>query len=252
MDSHVAYHYHNLAQDLCLRRVQILCSHCVKIHTRHVPTTDSQHARTARGARTRAAVFTAARAILENEGFESLSMAAVADRAGISRRALYNHFTSRADLVAALFDHIAEAEGLARSVRPAIDAPNAETALDEWAQHLARYHPRLLAIDRAIARVRKVDQDAAQHWERVKREKYANCRILVERIARDGRLASSWTLASAADMLYALISSDLVEALLYDRRWSAERFARQLAVLLRSTFLQEPGATVQRRRVRRR
>lgn len=199
--------------------------------------TTNEDLRTLRGEQTRAAVFAATREILEKKGFEALTMAAVADHAGVSRRALYNHFASRAELVGALFDDMAEAEGLAQSVRPMKEAPDAGAALDEWARHLARYHPRLIAIDRAVARVREVDEDAARHWERVKREKYANCRQLAERIARDRQLAPAWTVESAADMLYALISSDMVEALLGDRRWSSERFARQLALLLRSTFL---------------
>lgn len=197
--------------------------------------------RTARGDRTREAVITAARALLEAEGFEALTMAAVADHAGVSRRALYNHFASRAELVGALFDHVAESEGLAESLRPVFDAPDAAAALDEWARHLARYHPRLLAIDRAIARVRNADEDAARHWGRVKREKYAGCRHLAERLARENRLAAPWTPATAADMLYALISSDMIEALLRDRRWSTGQLATRLALLFRSTFLRDPA-----------
>jgi hypothetical protein len=42
---------------------------------------------------------------------------------------------------------------------------------------------------------------------------------------------------SARDMLYALISTDMIEALLVDRRWSRPRIAVHLAGLFRSTFL---------------
>jgi AcrR family transcriptional regulator len=38
-------------------------------------------------------------------------MAAVADRAGVSRRAVYLHYASRAELVTALFDYVSEQEG---------------------------------------------------------------------------------------------------------------------------------------------
>ena len=37
-------------------------------------------------------------------------------------------------------------------------------------------------------------------------------------------------------MLFALISSDLIEALLVDRRWSRNRLATHLALLFRATF----------------
>lgn len=202
-----------------------------------MPKSATDDLRVVRGEQTRAAVLAATRAILEEAGFEALTMAAVADRARVSRRALYNHFASRADLVGALFDQMAATEGLADSIRAMREARDVGAALDEWAKHLARYHPRFIAIDRAVSRIREFDQDAARHWQRVKREKYANCRFLAERLAQEHRLAPAWTVDNAADMLYALISSDMVEALFFDRHWSAQRFARQFSLLLRSTFM---------------
>ncbi len=194
----------------------------------------------ARSRRTRGALLTAARAILEEQGFEALTMAAVADRAGVTRRAVYIHFASRAELVGALFDHVAETEGLEDSLRAVREAPDAVSALDEWAAHLARYHPRLVAVDRALQRVWRLDADAAAHRDRVVAEKLANCRRLAGRLAEEGRRAAGWTAAAAADMLFALISSDVVEALLVDRRWSRRRLAEHLALLFRSTFVGDP------------
>ena len=191
----------------------------------------------ARSRRTRAALLSAARAILEEEGFEALTMTAVADRAGVTRRAVYMHFASRSELIGALFDHVAAAEGLDESLQRVWDAPDAVGALDEWAAHLARYHPRLLAVDRALQRIWSLDPDAATHRRRVVDEQLSNCRRLARGLADEGRLASSWSTASAADMLFALISSDMIEALLVDRRWSRQRLAEHLTILLRSTFV---------------
>lgn len=88
----------------------------------------------------------------------------------------------------------------------------ARAALDRWAAHLARYHPRLLAVDRAVQRVWRKDPDAAAHRERVTAEKLANCRRLVRRLDEEGVPAPAWTADTAADLLFALVSSDLVEA----------------------------------------
>jgi AcrR family transcriptional regulator len=191
----------------------------------------------ARSRRTRAALLTAAQTILQERGFEALTMTAVADRAGVTRRAVYMHFASRAELVAALFDHVATVEGLQESVRGVWEAADAAGALDRWAAHLARYQPRLLAVDRAVQRVWRQDPDAAAHRRRVVAEKLANCRRLAQRLHDEGRLAGGWTTESAADMLFALISSDMIEALIVDRGWSRERLAEHLALLLRSTFV---------------
>jgi len=193
----------------------------------------------ARSRRTRATLLSAARGILEEDGFEALTMAAVADRAGVTRRAVYLHFASRAELVAGLFDHVAAEAGLHESLAPVWAAPDAAAALEEWARHLARYHPKMLAVDRAIERVHRTDPDAARHRERVARAKLAGCRRLAQRLDDEGVLASQWSVDSATDMLYALISSDVVEGLTVDRRWSKQKLASHLGLLLRSTFVAE-------------
>jgi AcrR family transcriptional regulator len=191
----------------------------------------------ARSRRTRAALLSAARAILEEDGFEALTMSAVAKRAGVTRRAVYMHFGSRADLAGALFDYVAAVEGLDESVERVWEARDAAAALDAWAEHLARYHPRLVAVDRALQRVWRSDPDARAHRRRVVAAKLDNCRRLADRLAGEGRLASCWTVDSAADMLFALVSSDTIEALIVDRRWSRQRLADHLALLFRSAFL---------------
>jgi AcrR family transcriptional regulator len=195
----------------------------------------------ARSRRTRAALLAATRSILEEDGFEALTMRAVAERAGVTRGALYLHFSSRADLVAALFEHVSETEGLADSTERVWAAPTATAALDEWARHLARYHPRLLAVTRAVERVRHVDPDAADHHARVVKAQLANCRRLAGRLRDEGRLASPWTVDAAADMLWALISTDMIDGLRLERGWSQARIARHLGLLFRATFAAEPS-----------
>jgi AcrR family transcriptional regulator len=191
----------------------------------------------ARSRRTRATLLSAARGILEEDGFEALTMAAVAERAGVTRRAVYLHFASRAELVGGLFDHVAAEEELGKSLARVWGAPDAASALDEWARHLARYHTRVLAVDRAVERVRRADEDAARHRERVVRAKLSGCRRLAQRLEDEALLAAPWTVPSAADMLFALTSSDVVEGLTVDRRWSRQKLAGHLGLLLRTTFV---------------
>jgi AcrR family transcriptional regulator len=167
-------------------------------------------------------------------------MSAVAERAGVTRRALYMHFATRGELVAAMYDYVADVEGLAESLEQVWSAPDAISALDEWAAHLARYHPRLLAVDRAVQRIGTEDREAAVHRARVVAGKLSSCRRLVRRLREENRLASGWTVETATDMLYALISSDVVEALLVDRRWSRRRLSQHLTLLFRSTFVSGP------------
>ena len=164
-------------------------------------------------------------------------MTAVAERAGVTRRALYMHFPTRAELVGSLFDYVAGVEGLQASLQTVWDAPDAVAGLDRWADHLARYHPKILAVDRALQRVWRDDPDAAAHRQRVVSEKLANCRRVMRRLVDEDRLAEQWTFESASDMLFALVSSDMIEALILDRRWSRQRLAERLALMFRATFV---------------
>jgi AcrR family transcriptional regulator len=194
----------------------------------------------ARSQRTRTAVLSAARAILEEDGFRRLTMEAVAQRAGVTRRSVYLHYASRAELVLGLFDYLAETEGLQRSLSTVWAAEGAEDVLDAWAAHVARYHPRLIAVDRAVAVESRHDPDARAHRARSLQARTRSARRVIDRLAGEGRLADTWDRASATDMLLALDSSDLIHHLLTERGWSAKRFTAHYRRLLRRTFLNHP------------
>src|ERR671911_544403 len=84
---------------------------------------DDHRPSNARSRGTRAALLDATRALLEDEGSAALTMGAVAERAGVSRRAVYLHFASREQLLLALFHHVGQIEDLAGSLGPVYDAP---------------------------------------------------------------------------------------------------------------------------------
>jgi AcrR family transcriptional regulator len=194
---------------------------------------------TPRALRTRAALLRATRELIEERGCEAVTMAAVAERAGVTRRAVYLHFASRPELVAALFEHVVETEGLAASSARVWAASDSLSALDEWAGHMARFHPRVIGITRAIEQVQRSDPDAAAHRQRYLDEQLTACRKLAAWLERDGRLASRWTVTTAGDMLFGLLAVDLFERLLTERHWSQRRLREMLAVLLRETFVDD-------------
>ena len=193
----------------------------------------------ARSRRTRAALLGAARSLIEEEGFDVMTLAAVAERAGVSPRALYLHFPSRSELLTALYRHLGETEDLASSLSKVWACPDSVSALDEWAHHIARSHPRILVINRVIERERATDEDAAALWQHTMRTWMASCRRLATWLDEEGHLTDHWTPATAADMLWALMSWDLTERLVVDRRWSRRSYGSHYAEMLRATFVRE-------------
>ena len=55
---------------------------------------------------TRVAILDAARSLYEAQGYFGVGMEAVAKKAGVSRRAVYLHFASKADLLGALHERV--------------------------------------------------------------------------------------------------------------------------------------------------
>jgi AcrR family transcriptional regulator len=190
----------------------------------------------ARSRRSRAALLDATRELISEGGFDSLSMATVAGRAGVTRRSVYLHFATRADLVGALFARLGETEEIGASLERVWDSPDSVSALGEWARHQARVHPKILPVMQAAERARHVDSDAARLWDAGQQRWMAGAHRLADWLAREDRLAEPWTTATAADMIWSLMSPELLDRLMNGRRWSPKRIGDHLASLLISTF----------------
>lgn len=190
-----------------------------------------------RSRRTRAALLGATRSILEESGFDVLTMAAVAERAGVTRGAVYMHFDSVADLIGGLFDHVAEVEGLDESLALIWEAPDSVAGLEAWVNHLASYHPKVMAVDLALQRVEATDPAAAAHRARVSAAQLSNCTRVAEWLEEEGRLASGWDSVAAADLLYGLIATELFSRLLGDRGWSQPELVERLTRVLGSALV---------------
>ncbi|MGP4022737.1 TetR/AcrR family transcriptional regulator [Actinomadura sp. 3N407] len=193
--------------------------------------------RNARSRRSRAALLRAARELVEEHGMGATTMAAVAERAGVSRRAVYLHFASRADLISELFDYVNEVEDLEGRFAPVGDAPDAVAALEVFARRHAEVMPRIIAVSRAVEREAGSDPDAARHWETAMYWRYETNRALITRLDEEGALAPGWTVGTATDMLLALISNGVSTTLLDERGWTPEQIGEHMARLLRSTFV---------------
>lgn len=194
----------------------------------------------ARSRRTREALLGAARKLIEEEGFEATTLAAVAERAGVSHRALYLHFASRNELLTRLYEHLGATEDIAASLDQVWRQPDAVSALEEWAHHIARVHPRIMAVSLAVERACRTDPDAAEMRNTTMRNWHLGCTRLVTRLAEEDRLAAPWTIETAADMMWGLMSWDLLERLIVEKGWSPQRYGRHLAALFHSTFVAAP------------
>ncbi len=197
----------------------------------------------ARSRRTEAAVLAAGREIIEKEGFHAFTMAAVAARAGISRRGIYLHYATRTELLTALYQSLGHTEDLAHSLQAVWDSPDALAALSEWARHIARSHPRILGIMLAVERWRHDDPDAAALRAKAQGNWLRGSNRLMQWLADEGNLAIPWTVATATDLMWALMSPDLLDRLINERHWTQHAIAQHLEALFHNTFAQSLATT---------
>ncbi len=164
----------------------------------------------------------------------------VAERAAISRRAIYLHFSSRTELLLALMSHMDQELGLGASLRSVFQASDSLTALKAFTAHLAGYHPRIRKVVQAVDRARRTDDDAQALWDQAMGAWHRVCRDLVDRLADEERLSPAWTRGEATDLLWALMSVDLLEDLTVDRSWSPNQYGDALFRMITGTLLVEP------------
>jgi hypothetical protein len=111
-------------------------------------------------------------------------------------------------------------------------APTGLEALRIWVSLQARMNPVVWPVARSLEAVRRSDSDAERGWQNRQMHRLEECRQIVKRLHREGRLKASITQQTAADLLWSITSLRTWEELVLERGWTAARYQRQLTQLL--------------------
>ena len=180
---------------------------------------------------TRGRILDAALARLRDNQGGSLTMAEVAEQAGVSRQAVYLHFSDRTALLVALVHHVDEALGLPAKVAAIAQAPSARAAVAAMVALQAGDNPGLWPVARIFDSLRYGDPAVEAAWQDRLADRLRDCRALAQRFADEGALAPHLSLDAAADLLWTLTSLRLWEDLVIGRGWSAERYRSHVTYL---------------------
>ena len=185
---------------------------------------------------TRTRILTAARALLEERGFD-VGMGEIARRAGISRQAVYLHFESKADLLQHLTTWVEEQANLGELLAPVYDAPDGEAALQALLHAAAVFEPQIHALARVTEQTR--DRDPAVQAitaDRMSR-RLAGMTAVVARIEAEGRLRPGWDVDRAAAFVWMTTAPPSYHAIVIELGWTAEAWAEATYQLLRDAFI---------------
>src|ERR671911_1208633 len=186
---------------------------------------------------TRVRILDATWRLMEERRGQGVFMRDVAEAAGVSRQAVYDHFGSRAELMVATARYGDEVRGLDERLRRYRAVTSGVERLEAFVEFWGNYIPEIYGIARALLAARETDEAVAAAWDDRMGVVYEACRDIVERLHRDGVLAPGWSLEEAADVLWTMLSIRSWESLVLERGWPVSRYVDRMQQLTRRAFV---------------
>jgi len=199
-----------------------------------------------KGEATRLHVVAVATELFSREGYEATTIDAVLTAAGISKGALYHHFSSKEDLFEAVFMAV-ETDVIARVGAAAAGETTAAAALAAGCKAWLR-----LASDPVVRRIVLIDAPAALGWHRWRAldeiHPLGLLRVGVEQLAREGGMGEDLVDGFAHVLLAAANELALLVANAPDGDAALDRANRTVDLLLGGLLPTRAGKRGQPRR----
>ena len=183
----------------------------------------------------RRAVVVAAEALFERDGFRSTTIAAVAERAGVSAESIYKGFGTKAALAKAVFDFVIAGDDepvpvWRRSEADAIRAePDIRRKIMLYSRGLAARQQRSAKVQILIRDGAHTDESLAALWQQLLAERLTGMTMLGRHLIESGQLREGIELDEVRDVLWTYTAVELYELLVVERGWPLDRYAEWIA-----------------------
>jgi AcrR family transcriptional regulator len=185
---------------------------------------------------TRARILDAAASLIVEGGYQSISLDDIAQKAGFSRRTIYDQFGSKRGVLVGILERIA-GEGLPELLAAVRQAKDPVEALEKAMPLSVAYTDRYVNIVRVFYAQAVNDPDFRAAWEYAQQNRWDNLHRVAQWLAREGRLAEGWSVERATDWLHSLTSFRLHDELVVSRGWSLEEMAAMMMRDIRAVLL---------------
>ena len=185
--------------------------------------------------RTRAAIVAAATALFLEQGYDSTSLAAVAQRAGVARPTVVAAFGSKPALLSRVLDEALAGDDEPVAVRdrpwfqPVWQARTAPAVLDAYAGVCLVLSRRAAHVVEVVRRASDSAPEVADLWQSWLRGRRAGAAMVVQHPLVTSALRAELTPETAADVLWTLNDPDLYLSLVELRGWPEDRYRAWLA-----------------------
>lgn len=187
---------------------------------------------------TRRRILQAAWELLEQHG-AGVKLVEVADKAGVSRQAVYLHFGDRSGLLVALVDFIDVSLGAVQLRAHIHGGATGVESLQRWIQTMSWYTAKIDRVTQVLESSQYQDEALAAAWRDRMGRRQVHIRSIVERIAAEGRLAERWSVDTAVELLYVVTMPGPWRELTRELGWTAEHYTQNLTRLVQSALLTE-------------
>jgi AcrR family transcriptional regulator len=176
----------------------------------------------------RTRILDTAWALVREHGASAVTMAAIADAAGLSRQMVYVHFRSRAGLLTAMARDHDRRSGFAARVAATHELPSAE-GLERLIREWLAYVPEILPIARALEAAAITGEAGGAAWSDRMDDLHTQFALAIGRLAAEDRLAPGWTVETATDWAWARSHLTGWQQLVRERGWDADVYAERCA-----------------------
>lgn len=199
--------------------------------------------RTRQAADRRLALAVAARDLFLERGYPATTMDAVAARAEVSLKTVYNAYATKAGLLRAVWDmslkgDLDDAPVAERHWYTSMLAePDPQLQLAMTAENSRVVKTRIGPIMKVIRDAASGDEDLATLWELIQTDFWANQRVIVESLADKGALRDGLKVDHATDLLWMLNHPDVWLLLVERRGWPPTEWEEWFAETSREQLL---------------
>ncbi len=190
---------------------------------------------------TRNRILDATWKLLEERLDTGVRMADIARQAGISRQALYLHFSKRAELLIATTQYIDEMKGVDARLAPSRAAATGIERLDAFIDAWGNYIPEIYGVAKALLAMKESDEAAALAWSERMQAVRHGCEAAIKALARDGTLSPDHSQKQATDILWTMLSVRNWEQLRSECGWSQKRYIETTKLIARGTLVVKQG-----------
>jgi AcrR family transcriptional regulator len=186
---------------------------------------------------TRERILKAALHLLEVSQGTGVRMTDIANRAGITRQALYLHFSTRAELLIATTHYLDELKGSDERLVPSRTAPSGIERLDAFVEAWGNYIPEIYGIAKALLAMRDTDDAAANAWDERMLDMRQGCVAAINALDRDHMLTAEHSPDQATDILWTMLSIRNWEQLTLQSGWTQQKYIETLKSIAHRLFV---------------